>query len=233
MTLNTKQHTSILVQLLKDIFTDPTLGPFLGFKGGTAAMLFYGLTRFSVDLDFDLLDLSKESSVFQQMNTVLKAYGTVKEARNKRYNLFFVLAYDQKQDEACNIKIEINKRTFGSSYEIKQYLGIPLKVMVKKDMLARKLVALNERMGKVHRDIFDVWFMLKNQWPINKEIIERHTQLPYEEFLQKTIEALEKLNNRGIISGLGELLNDQQKAWTKAHLKEETLFLLKLELMKA
>ncbi len=105
--------------------------------------------------------------------------------------------------------------------------------MVKKDMLARKLVALNERMGKVHRDIFDVWFMLKNQWPINKEIIERHTQLPYEEFLQKTIEALEKLNNRGIISGLGELLNDQQKAWTKAHLKEETLFLLKLELMKA
>ncbi len=97
MTLNTKQHTSILVQLLKDIFTDPTLGPFLGFKGGTAAMLFYGLTRFSVDLDFDLLDLSKESSVFQQMNTLLKAYGTVKEARNKRYNLFFVLAYDQKQ----------------------------------------------------------------------------------------------------------------------------------------
>lgn len=27
----------------------------LGFKGGTAALLFYGLPRLSVDLDFDLI----------------------------------------------------------------------------------------------------------------------------------------------------------------------------------
>ena len=54
--LNTKEHKNILVRIVKDIYTDNTLGPLLGFKGGTAAMLLYELDRFSVDLDFDLLD---------------------------------------------------------------------------------------------------------------------------------------------------------------------------------
>ena len=52
-------HGNILLMILKDIYSDTTLAPFLGFKGGTAAMLFYGLDRNSVDLDFDLLDESK------------------------------------------------------------------------------------------------------------------------------------------------------------------------------
>jgi predicted nucleotidyltransferase component of viral defense system len=49
-------HKSILLQILKDIYTDTSLGPFLGFKGGTATHLLYKLVRFSLDLDFDLLN---------------------------------------------------------------------------------------------------------------------------------------------------------------------------------
>jgi len=64
MTFDASTHKNILVRILKDIFSNSAIGPYLGFKGGTAVLLFYNLSRFSVDLDFDLLDESKESIVF-------------------------------------------------------------------------------------------------------------------------------------------------------------------------
>jgi len=67
MTLDTSTHKTILFQILKDIYSNTIIAPFLGFKGGTAALMFYGLDRFSVDLDFDLLDESKEEYVFEKV----------------------------------------------------------------------------------------------------------------------------------------------------------------------
>ena len=60
MTLNSSVHKNVLVQILLAIYSDTTISPYLGFKGGTAAYLFYNLERFSVDLDFDLLDETKK-----------------------------------------------------------------------------------------------------------------------------------------------------------------------------
>jgi predicted nucleotidyltransferase component of viral defense system len=230
MTLDNAQHKTILVRILKDLFTDTTIGPYLGFKGGTAALLFYGLPRFSVDLDFDLLDGSKEEYVFERINVILQEYGVIKQAYNKRYNLFFLLSYHDKLQDAYNIKIEINKRQFGSLYELKQYLGIPMKVMAKEDMVAHKLVAMYERMGKTNRDIFDVWYFLNNNWSVNTAIIEKRTGMSYAAFLEKCIKGLEKMSDRGILSGIGELLEDKQKVWAKSHLRTETIFLLRLRL---
>ena len=156
MTLDLKIHKNILIKILKDIYTDGTLGPVLGFKGGTAAYLFYHLNRFSVDLDFDLLDPQKENYVFEQVKKILEHYGMIKQAEKKRFNLRYFLAYDDKIPGAQNIKVEINRRVFGSMYEVKSYLGISMKVMVREDMFAHKLCAMHERMGKTNRDIFDV-----------------------------------------------------------------------------
>ena len=55
MTLDIATHKTLLFQILKDIYLDTSISPYIGFKGGTAALMFYGLDRFSVDLDFDLL----------------------------------------------------------------------------------------------------------------------------------------------------------------------------------
>src|SRR5437773_394846 len=121
MTIDINVHKNILINILKDIFTDPTIAPYLGFKGGTAVMLFYNLSRFSVDLDFDLLDEKQEDTVFNTINTLLKNFGTVK-AQKKRYSLFFLLSYKDKLLGAQNIKVEINKRIFSSDYEVKNYL---------------------------------------------------------------------------------------------------------------
>lgn len=230
MTLEIATHKNTLLHILKDIYSDQTIGSSLGFKGGTAAYLFYDLCRFSVDLDFDLLDHNQEEYVFEQVQKILEKYGIIKESRKKRFNFFYLLSYENKIHNAYNIKIEINRRSFGSEYEIKSYLGIPMKVMVKQDMAAHKLVAMFERLGTTNRDIFDVWFFLKNNWPINEKIIETRTNMLMKEFLQKCIDGLDSMSDRGILSGLGELLDAQQKVWAKKHLRNETIFLLKLKL---
>ena len=110
MSLDIIKHKNILIKILKDIFTDTTIGPIMGFKGGTAAYLFYNLNRFSVDLDFDLLDESKEDYVFERVSTILASYGKLKEAEKKRFTLFYLLSYHNKDINAQSIKVEINRR---------------------------------------------------------------------------------------------------------------------------
>lgn len=46
--LNQTKHRVTLIDILKSIYGDPDLRTILGFKGGTAAMLFYDLPRLSV-----------------------------------------------------------------------------------------------------------------------------------------------------------------------------------------
>lgn len=227
MALDAARHKNILVKILKDIYTDNSIGTVLGFKGGTAAYLFYELSRASLDLDFDLLDDTKQDIVFEKVEKIVAQYGKIKESRKKRFNLFILLSYE---DEAPNIKIEINLRGFGSKYEIKSYLGISMQVMIREDMSAHKLVAMYERMGDANRDIFDVWFFLQNDWPINKEIVEKRTSMPFKDFMQKCIEMLEKLSDREILAGMGELLDEKKKTWVKTRLRVETIFQLKLRL---
>jgi len=227
MTINTALHKNIMLQILKDIYSDATIAPCLGFKGGTAALMFYDLNRFSVDLDFDLLDESKEEYVFARIEQIAKGYGQIKDARIKRFNLFFLLSYGEKEH---NIKVEINRRVFDSKYELKTYLGISMLVMTKEDMFAHKLMAMIERIGKANRDIFDVWFFLKNNWPINREIVEKRANMPFPELLQKCITSLESTDDRNILSGIGELVDAKQKVWAKKSLRPDTIFLLKVML---
>jgi predicted nucleotidyltransferase component of viral defense system len=232
MAVDTAKHKNILVKILKDIYTDSTISAILGFKGGTAATLFYDLDRFSVDLDFDLLDSEKEDYVFERVKVILENYGKLKQQRKKKFNLFYLLSYDKKDINAQNVKVEINRREFGSKYDVKSFLGISMQIMVREDMVAHKFCAMYERIGKTNRDIFDVHFFLSHDWPINKKIIENRMGVSYAEFLKKSIDVLEKFDDSNILSGMGELLNERQKTWVKTKLKSETLFSLKLELEK-
>lgn len=225
MPFNIATHRTVLFQILKDIYSDTAFAPFLGFKGGTAAVMFYGLDRFSVDLDFDLLDVTKNDLVFENLIKIVARHGDIRESYIKRYSLFCLLSYE---DKARNIKVEVNRRQFGSGYEIKTYLGVSMPVMAQEDMFAHKLMAMHERIGKTSRDIYDVWFFLKNRFPINKEIVEKRAGIPFDQLLEKCIAQLEKMNNRRILDGVGEFLTDSQKDSAKAKLRQETIALLKL-----
>lgn len=223
--LNITKHRSIIFQILKDIASNLEISPILGFKGGTAALIFYGLNRFSVDLDFDLLDTSKEDVVFDKVKEIVSHYGTLKEARKKTFNLVFVISYEEGMQ---SVKVEINRRSFGSKYELKNHLGVSVLVMKKEDMFANKLMAMYERIGKTSRDIYDVWFFAKQNWDINKTLIENRSGKKFEEIIKSNIKNLEDLKDKDILKGLGELLTPNQKAWAKSKLKTDTIFLLKL-----
>lgn len=227
MTLDYPKHKNILLQILKDIFSDTSISSCLGFKGGTAALMFYGLDRASVDIDLDLLDESKEQEVFEKIQKIAASYGKVIDSRIKRFNLVTTISYDEKSQ---NIKIEVNRRKFGSKYELKTVLGISMLVMNKEDMFANKLMAMYERIGKTSRDIYDVYFFSHNNWSINKKLVENRAGKSFAEVLRNCIDLLEKMDNRHILDGLGELLTEPKKDWARAKLKSDTIFLLKLEL---
>jgi len=94
-----EKHQLIMGQILKDIYSKEAISSSLGFKGGTCAWLFYNLPRFSVDLDFDFLvdkkfDISKQKiSVLNEMESIIKKYGVVKEKYIKRSTIFLLLSY--------------------------------------------------------------------------------------------------------------------------------------------
>jgi hypothetical protein len=227
---NQAKHKVVLIEILKSIYDDPDLRTILGFKGGTAAMLFYDLPRLSVDLDFDLLNADKKKVVFEKMKNILQRYGILREAREKRFTLFFLISYEKEEH---TIKVDISKRKGAGGFEPKNYLGIAVLVMRKEDMAAGKLSALLTRKKFAMRDVFDIWFFLKNKWQINETVLTEKTGLSLTEALEQAIKKISHINNNQILQGLGELLDVKQKTWVREKLTEETVFYLRLYLEMA
>jgi len=228
--LNKERHQLIMGQILKDIYSDVSLGPLLGFKGGTCAYFFYDLPRFSVDLDFDLLINSEENQklVFDKIVSILSKYGQIKDQYIKRFTVFSLLSYG---DSDHNIKVEINVRKLIENikdyYEMKEYLGISMLVAKKDYLFASKLVALISRNETAMRDIYDIHYFAKNNWDINAEVIEKNGK-SVKECLNDCLVFIEKVKDNQIMQGLGEVIRDEkEKIWIKNHLKDETIFMLK------
>ncbi len=222
--IDINKHKFFLVQILKDIYADIELANCLGFKGGTALMFFYGLPRFSVDLDFNLVQEEKEDIVYEKIHKILLKHGNIYDEAKKFYGLIVVLDYGISERK---LKVEISNRRFDNRYEIKNLLGINMKVMVVADMFAHKLCALLDRSSMTNRDIFDSWFFMQNHYPVNKDIIETRMQMAYADYLQKCIDRLESMNNRGLLQGLGELMDSEMKKFVRSKLLTETIGLLK------
>jgi predicted nucleotidyltransferase component of viral defense system len=172
--LNKEKHQLIMGRILRDMYADTSISSLIGFKGGTCAHFFYGLTRFSVDLDFDLLtnDEDTQQTVYEKVGGLLKAYGEVKDQFIKQNNIFLLLSYG---DTDHNIKVEINVKMLipdiKEHYELKEYLGISMLVGKKDYLFASKLAALTDRKSLAIRDIYDVWFFAKNNWDINADVL--------------------------------------------------------------
>jgi len=222
--IDINKHKYFLVQILKDIYSDIELANCLGFKGGTALMFFYDLPRFSVDLDFNLINEGKENVVYNKVRAILLKYGTIYDEAPKFFGPLVVLDYGIGERK---LKIEISNRRFEDRYEIKNLLGINMKVMIGADMFAHKLCALLDRSSLTSRDIFDCWFFMKNHTPVNKDIVESRMNMPFADYIQKCIGLIESVNDRFLLQGMGELMNDEMKIFVRKNLRTETAGLLK------
>ncbi len=233
--LDIKKHKTNLINILIDIYKDSTVGPVLGFKGGSAAMLFYCLERLSVDLDFDLIaDYKKDSkeleSFISHMTNLLSKKYTIKDQSEKYNTLFWLVSYGEG---LTNIKVEVSTRdTTFNHYSLKPFYGVSVKVMDVGDMIAHKMVALMNRNVMANRDLFDVHYFLSSTYvnEINYEIIKDRTGKDPVNFYKDLYKFVDNINSSTILNGLGEILDRSQKDWMKAKLKEELLGLIERQI---
>lgn len=224
--LNKNKHKLVMTQILKDIYSDVSISSLLGFKGGTAAFLLYGLPRFSVDLDFDLLNDTPENRVrvFERIHGILSKYGEIKDEQAKIWTIFFSLSYGFGEHQ---IKVEINTRATGATYRPESYLGLPILAMVKESMCAAKLVALTKRKLFVARDLYDVHFFLEKRWDIDQAVLTAYGVGSCKEYLSTCIGFIEKLPAKSLLDGLGELVDEHEKEYIRTKIKADALFLLR------
>jgi len=222
--MNNNKHRFYLTQILTDIYSERELAHCLGFKGGTALMFFHNLQRFSVDLDFDLLETEKAEQVYTKVKNILLKYGKIHDEAQKFFGDLLALDYEHGER---NLKIDISHRKYNNEYEIKNLLGISVKTMKISDMFAHKLVALLGRKEIADRDIFDCWWFMSRQTPVKTAMIENLTQKTYSDYMQDCIYAMENLPKRSLLYGLGELLEQDMKTFVRNKLRTEILTLLR------
>ncbi len=218
--IDINKHRFYLFQILKQIYSDTEISGLLGFKGGTALMFFYDLPRFSVDLDFNLLDITKEDLVYEKVRTIILSHGTIHDEVRKFFGPILVLDYGMNERK---LKVEISKRNFPDRYEIKSLMGQSIKVMVQEDLLAHKLCALLDRPSITNRDVFDIWFLLSRKTPVNPKIIETRMEKSLPDYLDQCISTIEKLKENKLLAGVGDILDEKTKNFVRNKLKDEVL----------
>lgn len=186
-------------------------------------MFFHNLPRFSVDLDFNLINTNYEDQVYDAVRTILLKYSRIHDESKKFYGPILVLDYGAGDRK---LKVEISKRDFGDKYIIANLLGLNIKLMAKENMFAHKLCAMLDRNEITNRDIFDCWFYMENRTPINRKVVEQRMGKPLEAYLQDCIDCLNSMSDRGMLNGLGELMDDDMKKFVKTKLRKETIQLL-------
>jgi len=222
---NIKKHKSLLVQILKDIYSDIKLSNSLGFKGGTALLLLYDLPRFSVDLDFNLICMENKEYVYEKVESILSKYGIIHDKADKHFGLLCVLDYGVDERK---LKLDISNRSFGEEYEIKNYLGITLNVMKIEDMLANKLVAITDRKTLTTRDVFDCKYLMEQRIEINQNIVKKRTGFSLKDYFEKCISVVEKIPSNRVLFGLGELIEEELKKDIKQNLLKDFIFFCNL-----
>jgi len=153
------------------------------FKGGTAIRLLFDSPRFSEDLDFSTT-LSK-----QEIKKMLKKIEL--SIQNELPDLKILPLYSGKQGIRFRVKYssgefkypfvirldftEINKSKMTQTTPLVTRFPIanfPLVICLSdEEILAEKINALMER--DKGRDVFDVWFLLKKEIPLNWKLIKQ------------------------------------------------------------
>ena len=223
--MDKQRHKLYMAQILSLIFKDKDLCNVVGFKGGTALMFFHNLPRFSTDLDFNLLDVSKQDVVYNKIRQILLRFGTIDDEAKKLNGPILVLNYGKGERM---LKVEISNRQYDNHYETKTLAGTDIRVLTVPDMFAHKLCAMGERLSP--RDVFDVWFFLQQMHTsVNENIIKERTGKTVAEYAAWCSQRVREASPKLLMQGLGEVIDDTRtKNFVKTKLIEETAQALEL-----
>lgn len=232
-------HKAQLYRLLIAIIDDKTLAKLLCFKGGTCASMLGWLDRFSVDLDFDLVQPADKTVIRKKLSNIFKQLGMSIKNQSKN-ELFYNLFYKSNSQQRNSLKLSIVPNTIKSNRsqiirlsEIDRYC----RCLTIESMFANKLVAPIDRYQKYKtiagRDIYDLDYFFNQGYKYRKEIIEERTKLDLKSYLKKLISFIEKNINLKIIDqDLNLLLAKDKFMNIRKILKNEVLMFLNDELKR-
>jgi len=173
---------------LKELYKTPA-GKSLYFTGGTYLRLAHGTKRFSEDLDFNAVKLSRttfEDSILSTAKTLLREGFTVSAEFNHRGKLLIgelifpdaeskysiVSKYSKK--EGIVLKVEANLPEWRVTPETLLVSGfgqmLPVFCTQKSALFADKIDALVKKNRSRH--LYDIIFMLSKKYPIDTKILK-------------------------------------------------------------
>ena len=226
-------HKLALYSLLQKLLSDPFIANNIYFKGGTCAAMLNYLDRFSIDLDFDLLDKSKKIQLRQSIHQVIKNLGySIKD--ESRQHLQFFLKYRDLKNERNTLKLEISDLVSKANQYQKTYLieiDKYCQAQTVQTMFANKMVALKARWeegkGVAGRDMYDLHHFFKQGYAINQAVIVDLRKIPYLDYLSELIIFIKKnVSEQILYEDLNPLISKNKLSLVVPLIKSEVLIAL-------
>lgn len=169
------KHEKLEMEILEGLNSLKMLDHLI-FCGGTMLRLCHELNRYSVDLDFWLLNKEKEEAVFDAIKSYLKDKFSLKTSKNLKDSIVFEFS---AKNYPRNLKIEIRKGRDKVKYEEKiaysrhSSIQVMVKAATLEDMMRSKIETFLTRVQI--RDVFDIEFLVKRGVALDaskKELLE-------------------------------------------------------------
>ena len=103
-----------------------------------------------------------------------------------------------------------------------------MQVMKLESMFTHKLMALLDRPAVTNRDVFDCWFCMKQRIHLRRTILDFRLPCSFEDYMDRTITAVQTIPGNRILNGIGDLLEPELKTWVKANLVSEFVSLARM-----
>lgn len=222
MALDKALHKKIMFEMINKIYGSE-LAHSLAFKWWTYCLFAHKLDRFSVDLDFDLIDKKHTlDEIKTKLKKIVSGFWPIKEETKSK----IIIKYEESW---YPLKLEINKRIQqNDTYEIVNFFGRNIQAMTKESIFANKLYTIYERKKRADkvasRDLYDTRFFFKNNRNINTNLLEERANQTASTFLSFLKDFIPKhFTQENILRWLGELVNPKQKHFIKHKLIPEVI----------
>ncbi len=172
--------------------------------GGTMLRLCFGLSRFSVDLDFWIVRDIDTNRLFRELKEYLSGFYTIKDSANKFYTMLIEM---RSKDYPRSLKIEIRKEKKkikteqAIAYSKHADIQVFVKIVSLKEMMNAKITAFLER--KEIRDVFDIEFLLKKGIELDAPV----------QTLREIIKYVDSFTKKDYSVKLGSLLEEGQRKY--------------------
>jgi len=226
-------HKSYLNRVLIEIIDRTVLSQCLAFKGGTCAAMLGFLDRFSVDLDFDVINNADETILRQEFHLVFDYLGLM-VAQELNNALMFRLRYPNDPGKRNNLKVSASSQFVKANTYKVVYIAEIDRMMTSQTvetMFANKLVAVTDRYD-LHktiagRDIYDIHHFFMQGYTYNPDVIRERTGFEPKNYLDKLSAFIKQhVTQTTINEDLNMILPNKQYQRIRKILIPETIALL-------